>query len=80
MRAEIIGLLAQLDLRGKGPDLTPDRSLQADPTPYLILFGAGFVIATFGHITKLKTLIATGILLILLATVILPIVQALEQS
>ena len=78
MSAEIIALLAQLDLSGRGPDLTPDKSLQADPTPYLILFGIGFVVATFGHITRLKTLIATGILLIVLATVVLPIVQAIQ--
>ena len=79
MRAEIIALLAQLDLRGKGPDLTPDKSLQADPTHYLILLGIGFVLAVFGHISRVKPLIATGILLIAMATVILPIVQAIQQ-
>ena len=79
MRAEIIALLAQLDLGGEGPDLTPDRSLQTDPKPYLFLFGGGFVIATFGHLTQTKFLIALGVLMVFLATVGLPIVYVLSN-
>lgn len=44
-----------------------------DPAPYLIVFGAGFVIAVLGHIASSKTLIAAGLLMIMLATVLLPI-------
>ena len=79
MRAEIIALLAQLDLGGEGPDLSPDRSLQTDPTPYLILFGAGFVTAAFGHLTRTKFLIALGLLMVFLATVGLPLVYSLSN-
>ena len=79
MRAEIIALIAQLDLGGEGPDLSPDRSLQTDPTPYLILFGAGFAIAAFGHLTRTRFLIALGLLMIFLATIGLPIVYALQN-
>ena len=80
MRAELYALLAQLDLRDKGPDLTPDKSLQADPTPYLIMLVAGFVIGTLGHLTRTKFMIALGILLIMLATVILPIIYAVQNN
>jgi hypothetical protein len=79
MKAEIMALLAQLDLRDKGPDLAPDRSLQKDPTPYLILFGAGFLIGAIGHLTRTKTLVALGVTMVFLATLILPLVYALSN-
>jgi hypothetical protein len=60
-------VLAQL------PDL-PDPKFRTDPEPYLILFGAGFLIAVFGHILKVKAMIAAGILMVFLATVALPLV------
>jgi hypothetical protein len=79
MQAEIFALLAQLDLRDKGPDLVPDQGLQADPTPYLILFGAGFLIGALGHLTRTKTLIALGVTMVFLATLILPLVYAFSN-
>ena len=79
MRAEIMAFLAQLDLRDKGPDLAPDQGLQADPTPYLILFGAGFLIGAIGHLTRTKSLVALGVGMVFLATLILPLVYALSN-
>jgi len=55
------------------PDL-PDPRFRTDPTPYLILFGVGFLTAVFGHIFKVKVMIAAGILMVFLSTVILPLV------
>jgi hypothetical protein len=60
-------VLAQL------PDL-PDPKFRTDPEPYLLLFGVGFLTAVFGHILKVKFMIAAGILMIFLATVALPLV------
>ena len=74
-----MALLAQLDLRDKGPDLTPDNAVETDPTPYLILFGVGFVIGAIGHLTRTKTLIALGVTMVFLATLILPLVYALSS-
>jgi hypothetical protein len=79
MHAEIMALLAQLDLRDKGPDLIPDKGLEADPTPYLILFGVGFLLAALGHLSQTKTLVALGVAMVFLATLVLPLVYALSS-
>lgn len=65
--AALLAVLAEL------PDL-PDPRFRTDPTPYLILFGAGFLTAVLGHIFKVKVMIAAGILMIFLSTVVLPLV------
>jgi hypothetical protein len=79
MQAEIMALLAQLDLRDDGPDLIPDSGLETDPTPYLILFGLGFLLGALGHLTQTKTLVALGVTMVFLATLILPLVYALSN-
>jgi hypothetical protein len=43
------------------------------PRAYIALMGIGFVVGTAGHIVKSKALVATGILMIFLATVLLPL-------
>jgi hypothetical protein len=73
MLTAIIAVLAEFELPDR-PDIDPDPRFGTDPTPYLILFGAGFLIAVFGHIFKVKLMIAAGILMVFLATVILPLV------
>ena len=44
-----------------------------DPQPYIAIFGIGFMVAIVGHIAQAKWLIATGLLMIFLSTVLLPI-------
>ena len=51
-----------------------------DPGPYIIMFAAGFVVATFGHIVASKTLVAMGLGLIYTALVILPLAVFLTQG
>jgi hypothetical protein len=41
--------------------------------PFVILMAAGFLVGTIGHVYKSKTLIATGIGLIFMATLGLPL-------
>jgi hypothetical protein len=43
------------------------------PRAYIALMGIGFVVGTAGHIVKSKALVASGILMIFLATVLLPL-------
>ena len=43
------------------------------PRAYIALMGIGFIVGTAGHIVKSKALIAAGILMIFLATVLLPL-------
>jgi hypothetical protein len=61
----------RLDL-GALPGL-PSQENATDPKRYLILLGIGFVVAVVGHLTRTKTLIAVGVALIFLATVVLPL-------
>ena len=67
----LAALLAQFLDPDKGPEPTGDW--RSDPEAFLALIIAGFVIGTLGHIFKFKTMIATGILLIFLATVGIPL-------
>ena len=43
------------------------------PRAYIALMGLGFVVGVSGHVVKSKTLVAAGILMIFLATVLLPL-------
>ncbi|MEA2391812.1 MAG: hypothetical protein QOK31_1921 [Solirubrobacteraceae bacterium] len=41
--------------------------------PLILVLGAGFLIGTFGHIVKSRTLVIIGIGLIFLVTVLIPL-------
>ena len=43
------------------------------PRAYIALMGIGFIVGTAGHVVRSKALIAAGILMIFLATVLLPL-------
>ena len=43
------------------------------PRAYIALMGIGFVVGTAGHVVRSKTLVAAGVLMIFLATVLLPL-------
>jgi hypothetical protein len=70
-------LLAEFLDPNKGPDPTGDWT--AEPEKFLILILAGFAIGTLGHLFKSKTMIATGILMIFLATVGIPLILQLTR-
>jgi hypothetical protein len=44
-----------------------------DPLPFVILMGVGFLVGIGGHVYRSKTAIATGIGMIFLATILLPL-------
>jgi Flp pilus assembly protein TadB len=68
----LAALLAQLS--GGGKDL-PDQSgrFEVSPTAFVIVFGAGFVIAMIGHLYRSRTMVGVGIAMIFLSTVLVPI-------
>jgi hypothetical protein len=55
----------------QGPKQTGD--FQVDPAFFFILLGVGFLIGTFGHIIRSRTVVAVGVILIFAATVFIPI-------
>ena len=62
--------VAQFLEKDRGPEPTGDFSV--DPKAFLALILLGFVVGTLGHIYKSKTMVATGIVMIFLATVGIP--------
>jgi hypothetical protein len=46
---------------------------ELSPGGYIALMGIGFVVGTAGHIVRSKPIVAAGILMIFLATVLLPL-------
>jgi len=49
-------------------------------SPYLYLMLAGFVVGILGHLLRLKILIGSGILMIALATLLLPMALVLSED
>ena len=77
MLAAPMALLAQLLDPDKGPKPTGDW--RSDPEAFVALILAGFLVGTLGHIFKSKTMVATGILMIFLATVGIPLYLQLTR-
>jgi hypothetical protein len=74
--AALVPVMAQF-LPDDGPGQSGD--FRVSPTFFLVLLGLGFLIGTFGHIIKSKTLIAAGILMIFAATIFLPLAYSLSN-
>ena len=70
-------LIAQFLDPDKGPEPTGDWRIE--PEAFMALLIAGFVIGTLGHIYKAKTMVATGIVMIFMATVGLPLYLQLTR-
>ena len=66
-------LLAMSDFLdpGSGPDQRGD--FEISPSFFIVLLVLGFVIGTFGHLIKSRTLVAAGVILVFAATVFIPI-------
>ncbi len=56
----------------RGPDQT--GGFEVSPTIFFILLALGFVLGMIGHLTRTKTLVAAGVLMVFLSTVLIPIV------
>ncbi len=71
--------LAQSDFLdpNRGPDQT--GGFRVDPTAFVAIFGLGLLLGMFGHLFKSKTMVALGIALIFLTTLIVPVYLALTR-
>ena len=71
-------LFAQDFLEPKeGPE--PSGDFRVSPNTVIAIFGLGFLLGIFGHLFKSKTMVAAGIGLIFLATMLLPIYLSLTR-
>jgi hypothetical protein len=62
---------------GRGPDQSGD--FEVSPSFFIVLFGIGFLLAALGHLVKSRALVVTGVLLVFLATVLLPIAYSVSN-
>ena len=58
-------LLAQLP--------TESGDFRVSPTFFIVLFGIGFLLGAFGHLFKSRVMVGAGVLLIFLATFLIPL-------
>lgn len=54
-------------------------AFQTSPTPFIILLAVGFAVGAFGHLIESKPVVAAGILMIFLATFLLPLAINIAQ-
>jgi len=69
--------MAQFLNPDNGPE--PSGGFRVSPTYLIVLLGLGFLIGTAGHLFKSRTLQAAGVLLILAATIFLPIAYSVSK-
>jgi hypothetical protein len=58
----------------------PSPEFGANPTPFVVMMVAGFVIGVAGHIARARSLVALGIGLVFLATFVLPLLLNVARS
>jgi hypothetical protein len=61
----------------KGPEQGGD--FRISPAFFFVVFGIGFLMGALGHVMKVKALVAAGVLLIMLATFVLPVALHLTK-
>lgn len=72
-------VLAMSDFLNPDDGPEPSGEFRVSPTYLLVLLGLGFLIGALGHLFKSRTLQAAGVLLILAATIFLPIAYSLSN-
>ena len=77
MRAALV--LAASDFLNPDDGPEPSGEVRVSPTFLIVLLGLGFLIGTLGHLFKSRTLQAAGVLLILAATIFLPIAYSISK-
>jgi hypothetical protein len=76
LRALLLAMSDFLD-PGRGPEQRGD--FRVSPSLLLALLGLGFLVGATGHLIKSRPLVAAGIAMIFLATVLLPIAASISN-
>ena len=58
----------------------PSPEFGANPTPFVVMMVAGFVVGVAGHVARARSLVVMGIGLIFLATFVLPLLVNIARS
>jgi hypothetical protein len=69
--AVLLLVLADFLDPGRGPEQSGD--FEVSPGFFIGLFGIGFLLAVSGHVFRSRILVGAGVLMIFLATVLIPI-------
>jgi hypothetical protein len=77
VRAAVVLVVGQFLNPDNGPE--PSGDFRVSPTYLIVLLGLGFLIGAAGHLFKSRTLQAAGVLLILAATIFLPIAYSVSK-
>ena len=77
MRAALVLAMSDFLNPDDGPE--PSGEFRVSPTYLIVLLGLGFLIGSLGHLFKSRTLQAAGVLLILAATIFLPIAYSISK-
>jgi hypothetical protein len=77
LRASLLLAMSDFLDPGRGPDQGGD--FRVSPAFFIILFGLGFVLAALGHLVKSRPLVVAGVLIVFLATVLLPIAYGVSN-
>jgi hypothetical protein len=77
VRAAVVLAVSDFLNPDDGPE--PSGDFRVSPTFLIVLLGLGFLIGTLGHLFKSRTLQAAGVLLILAATIFLPIAYSVSR-
>jgi len=77
LRATLLLAMSDFLDPSQGPDQRGD--FEVSPSFLVALLVLGFAIGTLGHITRSRTLVATGVALVFAATVLLPIALSLSN-
>ena len=72
-------LLAQAPFLDPGGGPTQSGDFRVSPRAFIAVLGAGFLIATIGHVIRARALVAFGIALIFGATVVVPVLLAIAN-
>jgi hypothetical protein len=72
-------LVAMSDFLDPGRGREQGGDFQVSPTFFIAVFAVGFLIAALGHLVRSRALMAAGVVLVMAATLLLPVAYTLSR-